>query len=197
MAAPVRLLMSAASPFARKCRIVIRERGLMGIEETPVDAYAAPDLLIRANPLSQVPVLVLDDGSSLFDSPLICAFLDTLGSGPALAPGNDFPALRRQAVGDGVAELAVKLRQDQVRPDHQQSPDAQARLRAGINRALDAAEAGHRPADRFDIGEIALVCALAYVDFRHADLAWRDGRPNLTALAERLERRQSFIDAKA
>jgi glutathione S-transferase len=197
MAVPVRLFFAAASPFARKCRVMIRERGLSGIEETPVDPMTTPDLLTAANPLSQIPALVLDDGTSLFDSPVICAFLDTLGSGPPLSPATDFPLLRRQAAGDGISELGVKLRYEQVRPEGERSPSAQNRWRGGIARALDAAEAEDRPADRFDIGEIALACALSYLDLRHGDMAWRDGRPKLTALAERLEQRPSFVATKA
>lgn len=197
MAAPVRLFLAPASPFARKCRVVMRERGVTGIEETPVDALTSPDLLLKANPLSQIPALVLDDGSSLFDSPVICAFLDTLGFGPALSPATDFAVLRRQAAADGIGELAVKLRYEQVRPEGERSPGAQKRWRAGIVRALDEAELEDRPDDRFDIGEIALVCTLGYLDFRHDDMAWRKGRPKLTALAERLEQRASFVATKA
>ncbi len=197
MPAPLRLLISSASPFVRKCRVVIRERALTGIEETPVDSMASPDLLTRANPISQVPALILDDGSSLFDSPVICAFLDAQGAGPRLAPVGDFPILRRQAAADGVMELAVKLRHEQLRLETERSATWAARWRANIARALDEAEAEDRPADRFDLGEIAWGCALAYLDFRHADLAWRAGRPNLTALSDRLEQRPSFVDTKA
>ena len=197
MSAPVRLLISAASPFARKCRVVIRERALTGIQEVVVDPMASAAMLTAANPLSQVQTLVLEDGTALFNSPLICAFLDRLGDRAPLAAPDDFDTLQRQALGDGVAELAVKLRYDQVRPDGEQSPSAQARLRAGVVRAIDAAEAQDRSEDRFDLGEIALVCALSYVDLRHGDLNWRDGRPRLAALVERLEQRPSFIDARA
>ncbi len=197
MAAPVRLFLAAASPFARKCRVVMRERDIAGIEEVHVDALTSPDALIKANPLSQIPALELDDGSSLFDSPVICAFLDTLGSGPILSPAADFRLLRRQAAGDGIGELAVKLRYEQIRRDGEKSPGAQKRWRDGIRRALDEAEAEDRPDDRFDIGEIALVCALGYLDLRHDAMAWREGRPNLTALAARLEQRPSFVATKA
>jgi glutathione S-transferase len=197
MAAPVRLFYAAASPFARKCRVVIRERGITGVEEIKADPLASPEALVRANPLSQIPTLVLDDGSGLFDSPVICAFLDTMGPDPALSPAADFDVQRRQALGDGIAELALKLRYEQVRAENERSPGALARWRAGVNRGLDAAEAEYRPEDRFDIGEIALYCALSYLDLRHDDMAWRDGRPKLNAFAARLEQRPSFVATKA
>jgi glutathione S-transferase len=197
MAAPVRLLYAAASPFARKCRIVIRERGLTGIEDTLIDPLRSEPALTAFNALSQIPTLVLDDGSSLFDSPVICAFLDTLGAAPALSAPHDFPLQRRQAMGDGIGELALKIRYEQVRPEGERSAGMMARWRAGVLRGLDEAEAEARPADRFDIGEIALGCALSYLDLRHGDMAWREGRPALADLSERLEQRASFIATKA
>lgn len=189
---PVRLFHVPPSPFARKCRVVIRERGVEGIEEVSVDTAAMPKDLLGANPLGQIPALEFDDGSALFDSPVICAFLETLGQGPRLTRQDDFPLLRRQALGDGIGELAVKLRYDQMRPQGEQSPTVQARWRKALLRGLDVAEAEGGPEARFDIGEIALACSLGYIDFRHGDIAWREGRPYLTALVERLAQRPSF-----
>lgn len=196
MAAPARFLYAAASPFAHKCRVVIRERAIAGVEETLVDPLASPEALTKANPLSQIPTLVLDDGSALFDSPVICAFLDTQGSGAPLSPAADFAVQRRQALGDGIAELALKVRYEQVRPEGERSPGMLARWREGINRALDAVETEERPQDRFDIGDIALYCALTYLDLRHPDMDWRQGRPELTAFAARLEQRPSIAATK-
>lgn len=197
MPAPVRLLHVPPSPFARKCRVVIHERGIEGIEEVAVDVLAAPKEVLGANPLGQIPALEFDDGSALFDSPVICAFLETMGRGAHLTRHDDFPLLRRQALGDGIGELAVKLRYDQIRPQGEQSPTVQARWRASILRGLDVAEAEGGPEERFDIGDVALVCVLGYIDYRHGDLGWREGRPYLTALVERLGRRPSFIATKA
>lgn len=197
MAAPVRLFYAAASPFARKCRVVIRERGLSGIEEVKADPLALPQALVQANPLSQIPTLVLDDGTALFDSPVICAFLDTQGAAVALSPAADFRVQRRQALGDGIAELALKVRYEQVRPEGERSPGALTRWRDGIGRGLDVAEAEPTAGHRCDIGDIALYCALSYLDLRHGDVAWRDARPKLAALAARLEQRPSFLDTQA
>ncbi len=196
MAAPVRFFFANASPFARKCRVVIRERGIAGVEEILVDPLASPEALTKANPLSQIPTLVLDDGSALFDSPVICAFLDTQGTGPALFPAADFAVQRRHALGDGVAELALKIRYEQVRPEGERSTAMQARWREGINRALDAVETEAPPQDRFDIGDVALYCALTYLDLRHPDMEWRNGRPELTAFVARLEQRPSIAATK-
>ena len=196
MAKPVRLLMSAASPFARKCMVVIRERGLTGIEETVADSMGSSEILIQANPISQVPALIFDDGGSLWDSPLICAYLDTLGDAPPLTPPGDWAVRLRETAADGVMELAVKLRHEQLRDESERSPKWQARWAKNILRACDRAEADPGLKDGFDLGVIAWGCALAYLDFRHGVLGWREGRPNLVALSDRLATRQSFIDTR-
>ena len=83
----MQLFYSPTSPYARKCRVVARERGLMsGIEETSCNPYDNPEALQAKNPLTRVPALVLDDGTALFDSPVICEYLDGLGEAPALIP---------------------------------------------------------------------------------------------------------------
>ena len=197
MAKPVRLLMSSASPFARKCMVVIRERGLHGIEEISVSSIESPELLIRANPISQVPALIFDDGSSLWDSPLICAYLDTLGDAPPLTSPTDFTIRRRETAADGIMELAVKLRQEQLRPASERSSSWQERWRVNIRRALDVAEQDQGlDGDSLNLGIIAWGCALPYLDFRHGDLDWRAGRPRLQDLSKRLSGLPSFIDTR-
>ena len=194
MAKPVQLLMSGASPFARKCMVAIRERGLEGIAETSVTSMDSPELLTRANPIAQVPALIFDDGSSLWDSPLICAYLDTVGSAPPLSPPGDFAVRRRETAADGIMELAVKLRQEALRPESERSLSWQERWRVNIRRALDFGEQDEGlGGDGLDLGVIAWGCALSYLDFRHGDLNWREGRPRLQALNDRLAARPSFI----
>jgi glutathione S-transferase len=177
--------------------IVIRVRGLEGIQETSVSSMDSPELLTKANPISQVPALIFDDGSSLWDSPLICAYLDTQGSAPPLTPPADFAIRRRETAADGIMELAVKLRQEQLRPEAERSPSWQERWRVNIRRALDVGEADPGlDGEGFDLGVIAWGCALPYLDFRHGDLNWREGRPRLAALSARLDARPSFIATK-
>lgn len=196
MPAPVRLLIASASPFARKCTVAIRERGLTGIEEVAVNAMDSPEVLTKANPIAQIPALIFDDGSSLANSPLICAYLDTLGDAPPLSPAGDWDVRGREAAADGVMELSVKLRFEQLRPEDERSPSWQARWRTNIARALDVAEADGTLDAALDLGVIAWGCALGYLDLRHPDMAWRTGRPRLAALFERLSARPSFIDTR-
>ena len=144
-----------------------------------------------------MPTLVLDDGAALYDSPVICAYLDTIGDAPPLAPASDWDVRRREAAGDGLCELAVKLRFEQLRAEGERSPRWQARWRENIVRTLDVGERDPGLADGFDVGVIAWGCALAYLDFRHGgDIAWREGRPVLTGLMQRLDLRASFIETR-
>ena len=192
----MRLYYSPASPFARKCRILIREKKMLElIEEVRADPIGGGDgELLRANPIGQVPALVDDAGIAWTDSPVICARLDELGGPPKLVPVGSarWEAVRREVLADGILELGVKWRLEVLRPENERSAAWMARWRAGMVRGLDAAEAHAPSADQLDIGSIALACALTWLDFRHPEIRWRTGRPGLTALQTTLEARESF-----
>ena len=192
----MRLYYSPASPFARKCRIVIREKGLeRKIEEVVADPYADDPALLAANPLAQVPALVTDDGVAMADSPVICGWLDAYTGRPRLLPeGDAFWKVRRmESLADGVLELAVKLVLEQRRPESERSPTWIARWRLGLVRSLDVAEQ-KAPAETepLDLGLIALAITGPYLDFRLPDIEWRPGRPRLAALCDALASRPSF-----
>ena len=193
----MRLYVSAASPFARKCRIVARERGVDGrLTEVTADPMADDARLIAANPVAQVPALELDDGGWLIDSPVICAFLDALPGKPALTPpvesAEHWRVRRAEAVADACLEMAVKIVLENRRPDGERSERWIARWRAGLLRALEAAEAEVRPPEPLDMGSIAVGCVGAYLDLRHPDLGWRESRPRLAAFCDAMEARASF-----
>jgi|CXWL01.1.fsa_nt_gi glutathione S-transferase len=192
----MRLYYSPASPFARKCRILIREKKMLElVEEVRADPIGGgDDALLSANPIGQVPALVDDAGIAWADSPVICARLDELGGMPNLVPvgAARWEAVRREVLADGILELGVKWRLEALRPEHERSPTWMARWRAGIVRGLDAAEAQAPSADQLDIGSIALACALTWIGFRHAEIGWWEGRPGLVALQTTLEARESF-----
>jgi glutathione S-transferase len=193
----MKLYISPASPFARKCRIVARERKLIGrVEEVVVDPYADDQRLLQANPIAQVPALELDDGNMFAGSPVICAYLDSFSGRPQLLPPSPQPAhwrvRRMETLADGVLELAVKLTLEKRRPEGERSPFWIERWRSGLHRALDAAEAQVRPPEPLDLGLIALGCIGAYLDLRHPDFGWRNGRPRLTAFSAEIEKRDSF-----
>ena len=197
----MKLYISPPSPFARKCRIVARERKMTGrVDEIVVDPYADDARLLAANPIAQVPALELDDGTALAGSALICAYLDGFSGRSQLLPPAPQPAhwrvRRMETLADGALEMAVKLTLEKRRPDGERSSSWLERWGAGLNRALDACEEQVRPPEPLDLGLIALGCIGAYLDLRHPDLGWREGRPRLAAFSNEIERRDSFHATK-
>jgi glutathione S-transferase len=198
----MRLFVSPASPFARKCRIVIREKGLLSqVEEVVADPYADDPGLLAANPIAQVPALLFHDGHWMSDSPLICAFLDSLAPEPRLVPEQTGPTpdghwgVRwRETLADGALELAVKLVLENRRPEAERSPLWIARWTAGLHRALDRIEAeAVMNSERLDLGAIALGVVGPYLDFRHPALRWREAHPKLAGFCDAMSERSSFV----
>ena len=153
--------------------------------------------LMRDNPLGKIPTLVLEDGTVIYDSPVICEYLDTLHDGPKLFPAwpERLTALRRLALGDGMLDIALAWLGERFRPAEKQSAPHMA-LWQGKLRACVAAleqEADALAASRFDIGHIAIGIALSYLDFRFGDLGWREGHPRLAAWHARFDARPSVV----
>jgi glutathione S-transferase len=194
----VKLFFAKASPFARKVRVLVAEKGIAGIEIVEVSPWSRPAELVAANPLSQVPTLVTDDGESLYDSLVICEYLDQFGSGPRLLPPEGaarWQVLRRHALATGLAESVLHIAVETLRREAQfRSPAAVEGWCASISRAADALE--HEVGgfgDTPTLAHIALGVGLAYCDLRagqHID--WRAGRPALTAWYEVFARRPSM-----
>ena len=180
----MRLFHAPASPFARK---VIACAIARGIEDqiTLVPAQGEGAELAAANPLGKLPCLITDDGLALFDSRVICEFLDTVGNVFPMFPehGPRFRALRFQALGDGIADAAVLSRGEGQRPSEAARDAVLAVQKTKMHRSLDVLEADP-PTTHVDIGSLAVACALGYLDLRFASDPWRDGRPKLTAWFE-------------
>jgi glutathione S-transferase len=183
----MKLYFSPSSPFARKVRIAAQELGLaprieaQAVSMTPVN----PDEGVRThNPLGKIPALLADDGTVLYDSRVICEYLDALAGGGRLFPPagpRRWTALRRQALADGMMDAAVLVRYERaLRPQqHQWQNWADGQL-LKVRTALDALER-EKLDGPFDIGVISIVCALGYLDFRFQDEDWRRSRPGLAA----------------
>ncbi|MEZ5692734.1 MAG: glutathione S-transferase N-terminal domain-containing protein [Altererythrobacter sp.] len=194
----MRLFYSPTSPFARKVRVLISEKQMTGIELVAASPFDAPEDLTGANPLSKVPALVRGNAPALFDSPVICEFLDDLGGGDRLLPEHGearWDALRRQALADGMMETTLALALEiNKRPEHERSPDWIAHWCRTIVRSVDALEAEVGEwGSAFDLGHITTGCALSYLDFRASDhVDWRKDRPALAAWHEQVAARPSF-----
>lgn len=178
----MKLRSSATSPFVRKVVMTAIECGVE-LELVPTNAWAPGTDLVGDNPLSKIPALVLDNGDTLFDSPVICEYLDTLHSGHKLFPHETherFRQLRVQALADGILDAAVQIRiETAMRPEDKRWNGWIERQQAAISRSLDELEktVGHW-GGVFLIGGITVVAALSYLDFRKV-CDWRNGRPHL------------------
>jgi glutathione S-transferase len=196
----LRLHYSYASPYVRKVMAVAIETGQRDKLELTVRKVSpvAPDAEVnRDNPLGKVPCLVTDDGMALFDSRVICEYLDGLHGGrkmfPAAGPAR-WMALRRQAEGDGILDAGVITRYETfLRPEAYRWQDWVQGQKAKIARALDALEGEAASfGETVDIGTITIGCGLGYLDFRYAADDWRAGRPKLAAWFEKFGKRPSM-----
>ncbi|WP_179044462.1 glutathione S-transferase family protein [Sphingobium lactosutens] len=195
----MKLALTPNSPFARKVRVFIRERGgATLVSEEVMQPLENPASLRAINPLGKVPVLTLPDASSLFESALIVEYLDGILPGPASIPPAGIPrwsTLRNQAIADGLMQAAVSMTFERARSDASPSAYWLERWRIAIEHAIEELD---RQARKFpdypDPGSIATACALAYLDFRHAALAWRNVAPDLASWFGEVATRPSMID---
>jgi glutathione S-transferase len=197
----MKLLASHTSPYARKVRIAIAEKKIECelVEESP---WAPGTSVPNYNPLGKVPVLILDDGTALYDSRVIVEYLDTVSPVSRLIPepSRQRIAVKRwEALADGICDAAVAIVLETKRPAKEQSVESLARQRQKIDRGLAefASELGDKPwcsGDAYTLADIATGCALAYLDLRHPAIDWRGEYPSLLKLAEKLAKRQSFQD---
>ncbi len=198
----MKLILSLTSPFARKVRVVLAEKRID--YEAVVDIPWEPTTRVpEYNPLGKVPVLVMDDGNTLFDSRVIVEYLDNLTPVSPLLPKENRPrvAVRRwEALADGVTESAATIYLEQKRPEARQDPEWIVRQEGQVFRGLEAMaeELGEKSwctGDFFSLADIAVGCTLGYLDFRFPHIQWREAHPNLDKLAEKLALRPSFKDS--
>lgn len=195
----MRLFHSATSPFVRKVMVTLHETGQLDrVELVPAvgTPMASGTMPVAENPLGKVPTLERPDGPALYDSRVITRYLDALGSG-GLYPEAPrlWETLTLEATGDGISEAALLIVYEAgLRPEGARSDAWITGQWAKITRALDTLEArwiAHL-AGRTDAGQIAVGCALGYLDFRHAPRDWRAGRPALAAWFEAFAARPSM-----
>jgi len=182
----VTLRTSFGSPFGRKARIATSVLGLDDkIKVEPASTQDDSDPLMQQNPLGKVPVLILDDGSTLFDSPVLLEYLDVLAGGGRILPKDNkarFEALRLQALADGILDAGILIvYEGRYRPPEMAVKGWLDRQSGKIARALAALEQSP-PARDFppNVGQITVACALGYLDFRFKG-EWRKSHPRLVA----------------
>lgn len=196
----MKLYYSPTSPYVRKVTVLALETGLdtkierIVASTTPVDQN--PEVA-KANPLAKVPALVIDSGEILFDSRVICEYLDTQHQGvrffPASGPAR-WTVLRQQALGDGLLDAALLVRYEGfLRPEDSRWPawsDGQMKKVKGALAEIEKLAPSF--GERVDIGTVSIACALGYLDFRFGDMNWRGSYPNAAAWAARFFERPSL-----
>jgi glutathione S-transferase len=201
----LRLIGSHTSPYVRKVRIVLLEKKLEHKLELE-DVWAADTHITATNPLGKVPCLVMEGGETLYDSRVIVEYVDTLSPLARLIPdkGRERADVRTwEALADGLLDASILARLEATWPgrsDEQRSPAWIARQMTKVDQALvtmsqDLADKTWcTPGTHFTLADIAVGCALGYLDFRFPELAWRARHANLARLFDKLSQRQSFID---
>ncbi len=202
----MKLIGATTSPYVRKVRIVMAEKKL-DFEFVLEDVWAADSTIEESNPLRKVPCLVMEGGEALFDSRVIVEYLDTLSPVGKLIPvmGRERAEVKTwEALADGVLDASILARLEA----HWAGRSKTQRSQAWIDRQLDKVNGGVKAMSQglgdkpycagiyLSLADIAVGCALGYLDFRFPEIDWRGPYPNLAKLQEKLMQRQSFIDSK-
>jgi glutathione S-transferase len=190
---------SPNSPYVRKCMVLALETGIAGkIEKLPAStAPTNPNKeLAQDNPLAKIPALITDDGQALFDSPVICEYLDSQHGGNRVFPAEGkarWTALRQQALGDGILDAALLGRYEMTRPEEKRWKDWSEGQMFKIRSGLDALEADVAAlSGPLTIGQITVGCALGYLDFRYPNENWRAAHPRLAAWYDAFAKRPAM-----
>jgi glutathione S-transferase len=202
----MKLIGAVASPYVRKVRIVMAEKKL-DYQFVTEDVWALDTTITQSNPLGKVPCLVMEGGEALFDSRVIVEYLDTLSPVGKLIPvmGRERAEVKTwEALADGLLDAAILARLEANwagRPKAQRSQAWIDRQMSKIHASLKAMSQGlgDKPfcaGIHMSLADIAVGCALGYLEFRFPDVEWRETYPNLTKLSDKLAPRQSFVDTK-
>jgi glutathione S-transferase len=197
----LKLIASPTSPYVRKVRIALAEKKIE-YQLVEVSPWTSDNPVHEWSPLGKVPVLVLDDGTRLFDSRVIVEYLDTVSPVSRLIPeiNRQRIAVKRwEALADGVCDAASAIVVERRRPARQQSTEfierQEQKMAAGVAElARDLGDKTWCNGEVYSLADIATGCALGYLDLRHGAINWRADYSNLARLAEKLDKRHSFSD---
>lgn len=200
----LKLIGAVASPYVRKVRVVMAEKKL-DYEFFPEDVWSAQTRITESNPLGKVPCLVLEGGEALFDSRVIVEYLDALSPVGKLIPSNgrDRAAVKTwEALADGLLDASILARLERHWPSRQAHERSQAWIDRQMGKIADSLAAMSRGLGdnamcsgiHLSLSDIAVGCALGYLDFRFPQIDWRTPYPNLQRLYDRLLQRKSFTD---
>lgn len=195
----MKLITSPTSPFGRKVRIVLLEKKIP-FELALEIPWNADTQVGNFNPLGKVPVLVLKDGETLFDSRVIVEYLEHVSPVGHLIPEDPTSRIHThkiEALSDGITDAAALIYLELKRPQDRQSQDWILRQQTKVSKGLEAlsaalGESSHFVGNKLSLADIAAGCCLGYLDFRFPDIKWRDAHANLAAFHEKASGRASF-----
>ncbi len=190
----MQLFYSKTSPFARKVRVLLSEHGLTDRVQLEV-VSVLEDAKSTPNPLGKIPCLITPDGGTVYDSPVICEWVEAYVTGADVTRDDAYWRIQKlQALGDGIMDAAFNTVMEKNRPAGQQSPFWNARWREAIERGVaEAAELVTPVGGRLDRGQVAIACMLGYLDFRITDFDWRATHPSLAKWYEPVSQRESMV----
>src|SRR5688572_31788957 len=202
----MKLIGSSSSPYVRKVRVVMAEKKL-DYQFFQEDVWSADTSIMQSNPLGKVPCLVMEGGEALFDSRVIVEYLDTLSPVGKLIPamGRERAEVKTwEALADGVLDASILARLEANWAGRNKAQRSQAWIDRQLSKVHSSLKAmsqglGEKPycaGIYLSLADIAVGCALGYVDFRFGEIDWRGSYPNLAKLHEKLSQRQSFVDTK-
>jgi glutathione S-transferase len=202
----MKLIGAVTSPYARKVRVVMAEKKL-DYQFILEDVWSAQTTIASSNPLGKVPCLIMEGGEALFDSRVIVEYLDTLSPVGKLIPtvGRERAEVKTwEALADGLCDAAILVRLERTWAGRKAKERSEAWIERQLGKVHGSLKAmsqglGERPycaGTHFSLADVAVGCALEYLDFRFPEITWRETYPNLAKLSEKLAGRNSFADTK-
>jgi glutathione S-transferase len=198
----MKLIGATGSPYVRKVRVVMAEKKIE-FEFVPEDVWSADTTISKLNPLGKVPTLIMEDGGAVFDSRVICEHLDTVSPLQKLMPpvGRSRIEVKTwEALADGLCDAAIAWRLEKMmHPPEHLSQRWLDRQMGKINDSIEAIASGlgskaYCTEGKYTLADVAVGCALGYLDFRFAEIDWRKSHPSLAVYAAKIFARPSFVD---
>lgn len=188
----MQLLYTKRSPYARKVQVMVLEKNIP-LELVEEDLLKKSPNLLAANPLGKIPALILDNGQSLFDSPVICEYIDSLNDAPILIPTKQrFTVLRWQALADGLMDGTVAMYLEKIRHPLDFNPKFLQNQEKNCALVLQYCEEHLEELANFSLASIAVACAVDYINFRAPHLNVEGMYPKLQAWLADIAKRPSM-----
>ncbi len=195
----MKLVYSPPSPFVRKVTTLIHHTDLndrIELINVKTTALSVAEEARAANPLGKIPVMILEDGKAIFDSRVITRYLDEIAGSNLYSKENIYDILTLEALADGIMESAVSITyESKLRPENEQSPSWMEAQWSKVLHAIKALDNGEFKAmnSEMNMGQIAVACALGYLDFRHDARQWRSGHSNLASWNNKMMKLPALI----